>query len=481
MGTSRLRRSLLVALTAGVVANPSFLVKAFTSPPTGTGGTAPPRLTINQELSYDFGVARLGDRGSHLWTVRNTGQGDLELWLEKEPACGCTVTSLAKGQRERIPPGGSRDIKLEWRTRKTNDVFAQSATIGTNDPARPRFTLRISGRVYEPVAVSPETVNVFPLYNGETHRSEITIFSSDRPDLAISDIVSSRPDLIAVAMKPLTPDERAKLRAKAGYRIGIEIKPGMPMGTLSETLIVHTNHPDRPTLDIRITGVVTGPIVPAPSRLSIPIGEAQESLSRDVMLLVHDGRETHFEVMHKPSAVGVSIVPAAASAGKRRYRLAVTTLAKAKAERETDFIVVKTDHPKARVVRIPVHFTSVVTNPISAAPSRLSIPIGEAQESLSRDVMLLVHDGRETHFEVMHKPSAVGVSIVPAAASAGKRRYRLTVTALAKAKAERETDFIVVKTDHPKARVVTIPIDFDTRRADGPTAKSAANTTEAAR
>ena len=45
--------------------------------------------------------------------------------------------------------------------------------------------------------------------------------------------VTSRHDLIAVAMKPLTPDECARLRAKAGYRIGIEIKPGMPMGTLS--------------------------------------------------------------------------------------------------------------------------------------------------------------------------------------------------------------------------------------------------------
>jgi hypothetical protein len=481
MGTSWLRRLLLVALTTGVVANPLFLVKAFTGPPSGAGGTAPPRLAIDQDLGYDFGVARIGDRGSKTWTVRNTGQGDLELLLEKEPTCGCTVTSLAKGQRERIPPGGSRDIRLEWRIRKTNDLFAQSATIGTNDPSRPSFTLRVSGKVYEPVVVSPETINVFPLYHGETRRADVIVFSPDRTDLAISDIVSSRPDLIAVVMNPLTPDERAKLKAKAGYRLGIEIKPGMPMGALSETLIVHTNHPDRPTLDIRITGVVTGPIVPAPSRLSMPMGDAQESLARDVMLVVHDGRETHFDVMHKPSAVGVSIVPDAASAGKRRYRLTVTTLAKSKTDRETDFIVVKTDHPKAGVVTIPIHFTSVATNPISATPSRLSVPIGEAQESLARDVMLVVHDGRETHFDVMHKPSAVGVSIVPDAASAGKRRYRLTVTTLAKSKADRETDFIVVKTDHPKARLMTIPIDFTTRRADDPTAGSTANATKAAR
>src|SRR3954463_11664760 len=139
MGTSWLRRSLLVALAAGVVANPFFLVKAFMSRPTGVDSTLPPRLAMDQELSHDFGVASLGERGSHAWTVRNAGQGDLELWLEKEPSCGCTVTSLAKDQRLRIPPGGSIEIKLEWKTRKTNDVFAQAATIGTNDPARPSF------------------------------------------------------------------------------------------------------------------------------------------------------------------------------------------------------------------------------------------------------------------------------------------------------------------------------------------------------
>jgi hypothetical protein len=358
MGNRWLRRSLLVSLIAGVVANPFSLAKAFAGRPTGVGGTSTPALAIDQELSYDFGVASLGERGSHSWTVRNTGQGDLELWLEKEPACGCTVASLAKGQRQRIPPGGSMKIKLEWRTRKTNDVFAQSATIATNDPGRPSFTLRISGRAYEPVVASPESVNFYPLYNGEAHRADVAVFSPDRSDFAISDIVSSRPDLIAVAMKPMTPDESANLRAKAGYRLGVEIKPGLPIGSLSETLVVHTNHPDRPTLNIRITGVVTGPISVAPSRLSIPIGEAQEGASRGVMLLVHDGRETRFDVLHKPGAVGVSIAPAAAPAGKRRYRLTVTASTKGKAAPEGEFITVKTDHPKVGVVTIPIDFAT---------------------------------------------------------------------------------------------------------------------------
>jgi hypothetical protein len=93
--------------------------------------------------------------------------------------------------------------------------------------------------------------------------------------------------------------------------------------------------------------------------------------------------------------------------------------------------------------------------------------------------MLLVHDGRETRFDIVHKPGAVGVSIAPAAAPAGKRRYRLAVTTLAQGKAGRGSDSIILRTDHPKAVEVAIPVDFAARRAGDPTAKSAANDTAA--
>ena len=92
-----------------------------------------------------------------------------------------------------------------------------------------------------------------------------------------------------------------------------------------------------------------------------------------------------------------------------------------------------------------------------------------------------MHDGRETRFDVLHKPGGVGVSIAPAAAPAGKRRYRLTVTAPAQGKADRERDFIIVKTDHPKARLLTLPVSFATFRANDPTAESTANATEVER
>jgi hypothetical protein len=74
-----------------------------------------PRVGIDQALGYDFGAANTQHVGRHSWTIRNTGLADLELWLEKKPQCGCTVTSLKEGEKQRIEPGKSLNIDLEWR------------------------------------------------------------------------------------------------------------------------------------------------------------------------------------------------------------------------------------------------------------------------------------------------------------------------------------------------------------------------------
>jgi hypothetical protein len=75
----------------------------------------------------------------------------------------------------------------------------------------------------------------------------------------------------------------------------------------------------------------------------------------------------------------------------------------------------------------------------------------------------------------------VGVSIVPAAAPTGKRRYRVSVTAPADGKAVRGSDSIILRTDHPNAGEVAIPVVFAARHRGDPAAGSSGRATEATR
>src|SRR6516225_8017541 len=55
----------------------------------------PPTLQIDGSRVYDFGAMLPHTKGAHTWEVKNTGPGDLQLWVE-ETSCACTVAKLQK-------------------------------------------------------------------------------------------------------------------------------------------------------------------------------------------------------------------------------------------------------------------------------------------------------------------------------------------------------------------------------------------------
>src|SRR5262245_43702837 len=63
---------------------------------------APPQLAVN-ETSYDFGEMGEGDKGAHVFEVRNEGTGPLDLRFVKT-SCGCT--SVRIGELEWNPKAG---------------------------------------------------------------------------------------------------------------------------------------------------------------------------------------------------------------------------------------------------------------------------------------------------------------------------------------------------------------------------------------
>ena len=51
-----------------------------------------------------------------------------------------------------------------------------------------------------------------------------------------------------------------ELKTQGGNRVNIAIKPGMPLGTFREELIIETDHPDQPKITLTLVGSASGPI-----------------------------------------------------------------------------------------------------------------------------------------------------------------------------------------------------------------------------
>ena len=84
-----------------------------------------------EETLYNFGITQEGDILSHTFIFTNTGVDTLE--IDPRATCHCT-TALSSGNR--IPPGGSGEIQVEFDTtgRKINGITTESVLVRSNDP-----------------------------------------------------------------------------------------------------------------------------------------------------------------------------------------------------------------------------------------------------------------------------------------------------------------------------------------------------------
>jgi Protein of unknown function (DUF1573) len=319
----------------------------------------PPKLEVVGGNSHHFEDMLVGTKSSHSWEFKNVGAGPLEVWLE-ETTCSCTVAMLKSAEggsskRITIAPGRSAPIEVSWEARKPGK-FGQAATLGTTDPDDRSVILSILGMVLLPVEVRPsESITLPDAFAEESRRTTLTIVSINRPELKLMKISSSRPGLIVAEAKPMSPEELARLKVKSGYNLAVEIKPGLPPGRFSEEVLIETDHPGRPSLKVALAGNTLGPISAFPPRIEMPNVASRGGASQDLALIVRGGSlETHFEVVSKPEKLRVAISRDEKPEAKGRYRLTVTVPPGTTPGPVRDPIVLKTDHPKVKELRIPV-------------------------------------------------------------------------------------------------------------------------------
>jgi hypothetical protein len=346
----------LILLTAAATLIPTFLPDPDTTVklPVNTSTGPQPKAEIVEPLIYDFGKMAQYEQGKHSWRIKNTGQKDLELWMIGKPTCSCTIAKLENNQKATVKPGESTTIDLEWNTKNLAEDYSQGATFGTNDPAVDSFKLAVKGKNYPAVTVFPPEMIQFPtMSNEEPHHTRIAVFSQDRPSTKVLRVRSSRPAQIVSEFKPMTPAETKILKIEAGYNVIVGVLPGMPVGQFHEELIIETDHPKRSEVKMSVGGNVTGPISVVPPGLRVH-DITTKGTTRDLSVLVRGDKETHFEVLSAPEKLKVAVVPETSPGMKGRYRLSVTVPPGTPSGKILGMIILKTDHPLAGEVKVPV-------------------------------------------------------------------------------------------------------------------------------
>lgn len=362
--------ALAVALTAAATLGLAFLPGDATD--AGPGLSAPvaegpaPSVEVEGDLSYKFGTMTQDEEAQHSWIFRNTGQGDLVL-KNLGTDCSCTIAQFgpakpAPGSEEKVlalKPNGSEAIVVKWKTNNKNDgPYRKSARIGTNDPKQAVITLSVEGEVHPAIVLVPgeQTINFQVVSNDEPSVRKVGLLSVDRPDVKVTGATSSNPALIGVEARPMTPDEAASMKAPKGHVIEVTLKMGTSLGPVAEEVVIQTDHPRAPEFRLSVLGRVAGPITLTPDKVFLREVSSRSGAAADLVLWVRGRSSAKFEVARKPPGLDVAIEPVSQPEGTKgsKYRMTVKVVPGTPAGPIRDEIILKTDHPQAAEIKVPV-------------------------------------------------------------------------------------------------------------------------------
>jgi Protein of unknown function (DUF1573) len=315
-----------------------------------------PKVEVIGELTHEFGEMPQESTGKKSWTVKNVGEGELELWMENS-TCMCTFAKFKNGSKAIVKPGDSTEIDLEWKTNHVNGDFRKGANIGTNDPDKPTFPLFVHGKINPPVILLPgDTIDLRQVAIDDPKGVFLAMYSPDLPNMKVTKISTSKPGLLTAEAKPMPEEDLKQGKIKGGQKVYINIKPGFPIGTMREEILIHTDHPLRPEIKITVVGSVSGPISVLPERLRLVSIKSTEGGSGEVTLLVRGGKTANFEVVKKPDNLDVTIEASDTSADRKgRYRVKVDVPKGTIPGYIDGEIVIKSDFPNVGELKIPVN------------------------------------------------------------------------------------------------------------------------------
>lgn len=220
----------------------------------------PTAKVVVDHVQHDFGKMDVDGEGSHDFIFSNEGDAPLVL-TEGATSCKCTGIEIKQSE---VPPGESAKATLTWKAEGSTSSYQETAIVHTNDPARPQVTLTISGRVTEVIRTVPPKLVFYSVSAGESTTREIPLYCYLDQPLEIAGIKLSDQriaDKFEVAFEPLGPNElKNETDAQSGYLVKVTLKPGLPLGTFEQTILIGTNLESASSVVIPILGKVTGDI-----------------------------------------------------------------------------------------------------------------------------------------------------------------------------------------------------------------------------
>jgi len=226
----------------------------------------PAAVAETPETSFSFGTIAVGASGSHSFVIKNAGDAPLEL-TKGATSCTCTVSDFEESEggssaAKTIAPGESTRLEVKWRGKGDGGPYRQSASVLTSDPRRRQIAFVVEGTVVPPYKAVPSSVALPKLTPDMSHEAAVRVFTYGAEPPAIDSLAladEKTAGFYAISSTPLAADEiAAEKAATGGFKIDVQVRPGLPLGSVRQGIKATFRMPDEVVAEIPIEGVVAG-------------------------------------------------------------------------------------------------------------------------------------------------------------------------------------------------------------------------------
>lgn len=225
-----------------------------------------PRAEIDATV-HAFGTVGSGAKGRHVFTIRNAGAGPLTL-TRGASSCSCTIGELGGAAGDGpdatavVPPGESAPVTVQWTGKGGGGPFRQQVTILTDDPRRPEIALVVEGTVVPTWRAEPPELVVPRIAAGTGGRASTTVYTFGPTPPTVRSAVIDGDDATRLFAVATTPIDAAVVAAEpgatGGFRVDVDLRPGLPIGRLRRVVTVTFDVGDEIVAEIPLAGVVGG-------------------------------------------------------------------------------------------------------------------------------------------------------------------------------------------------------------------------------
>jgi hypothetical protein len=277
-----------------------------------------------------------------------------------------------------LKPEESTSITIEWHATVPPGPFRQSATIETNDPARPQLTFTIAGDVTSSIRVEPDNIAFSGISMNEPHTADVNIFSYRPGQLKLLNyefMEASNADKFELRAETMPANAvKEEKDAESGVVLHVTVKPGLPLGTFRQKIKINLNQSNG-SVEVPIEGnTVSDVMVAGPawdderSLLTLGTVSSREGSKAELFILAHGPHRKQLNPKVKevtPDVLKVAFGQPQIGSGDGPVRIPVTVeippglpsmLHLGGEEGKVGEILIDSGDPDAKTIRIRVRF-----------------------------------------------------------------------------------------------------------------------------